>query len=420
MTGTPADTSRASTYSSPHHGHPQRPSVNLSTRCAASHRTRVLRVHILASTLDNEVQLVRQPTQQPLLALWCPAPPTSPLRRLSWVRPGFLPLPLHWSCYKQETVSAAAIDAVATLQEFAQNSLEALFHVSLVGKQAFLIIAVDPCVVQDAIEAERRLPPGPCYIHPLATSQLLTSSEGIRGHRTLLGAPLQSQGEIAIPKRNYVFFIWFLVVGVPHNSDYPAAALEALVVESLEREELDLEIPSISLRMFNQVSAMCKATSFINPAVRVDLHFSDSLKQRRPTSRGCHHAVNCGPSGTGTDGRGDGVVLAREKGSGDAEVYGSTVVKRKEWRSEKSEVVTESQPRFDLHSDDDAYGSPRHTFLAFVEAIHHDRHEFGGMQNQCQTPWFSNILATSYDALHPCAAAVSFLILIRILSDCLF
>ena len=186
--------------------------------------------------------------------------------------------------HSQGIVSAVAIAASATFEEFVDNSRKALkwlFYSGLRGQQAFPITSVEPSIVQDALEGGEGTPSPMLSItglslkelephiaktnkHLPSISQLFVSlnngpkafvvtgpSKALFGLVTSLRkvkAPSGlDQSKVPFSQRKPVFSIRFLVVGVPYHSKYLAGATETLIEEDLEGEELwsakDIKIP---------------------------------------------------------------------------------------------------------------------------------------------------------------------------------
>jgi fatty acid synthase subunit beta len=186
--------------------------------------------------------------------------------------------------HSQGIVSAVAIAASATFEEFVDNSCKALkwlFYSGLRGQQAFPVTSVEPSIVQDALKGGEGTPSPMLSItglslkelephiaktnkHLPSISQLFVSlnngpkafvvtgpSKALFGLVTSLRkvkAPSGlDQSKVPFSQRKPVFSIRFLVVGVPYHSEYLAGATETLIEEDLEGEELwsakDIKIP---------------------------------------------------------------------------------------------------------------------------------------------------------------------------------
>ena len=186
--------------------------------------------------------------------------------------------------HSQGIVSAVAIAASATFEEFVENSQKALrwlFYSGLRGQQAFPVTSLEPSIVLDSIEGGEGIPSPMLSVTGLSlnelqphisktnkhlpeASQLFVSlHNGPKAHvitgpsKALFGlvtslrkvkAPTGAdQSKVPFSQRKPVFSTRFLVVGVPYHSEYLIDATEKLIEEDLEGEELwkatDLKIP---------------------------------------------------------------------------------------------------------------------------------------------------------------------------------
>ena len=186
--------------------------------------------------------------------------------------------------HSQGIVSAVAIAASATFEGFVDNSrkaLEWLFYSDIRGQQAFPVTSVEPSIVQGALEGSKGTPSPMLSITGLSLkelephiaktdkylpsiSQLFVSlnngpkafvvtgpSKALFGLVTNLRkikAPNGlDQSKVSFSQCKPVFSIRFLVIGVPYHSEYLAGAMETLIEEDLEGEELwsakDIKIP---------------------------------------------------------------------------------------------------------------------------------------------------------------------------------
>jgi len=186
--------------------------------------------------------------------------------------------------HSQGIVSAVAIAASASFEEFTENARKALkwlFYSGLRGQQAFPVTSLEPSIIQDSIEGGEGTPSPMLSVTGLSlkelephiiktnkhlpeNSQLFVSLyNGPKAYvvtgpaRALFGlvtslrkvkAPSGvDQSKIPFSQRKPVFSIRFLVVGVPYHSGYLAEATQQLIEEDLEEEELwkseDLKIP---------------------------------------------------------------------------------------------------------------------------------------------------------------------------------
>lgn len=186
--------------------------------------------------------------------------------------------------HSQGIVSAIVISASGTFDEFTENSRKALkwlFYSGLRGQQAFPITAIEPGMMQDAIDGGEGTPTPMLSVAGLSykdlqphidvTNKHLAPNAQIavslyNGPKThvitgpakslfglvtrLRGIKAQSgldQSKIPFSQRKPVFSVRFLSVGVPYHSAYLSEVSEKVIEEDLEGEELwqatDLKIP---------------------------------------------------------------------------------------------------------------------------------------------------------------------------------
>ena len=186
--------------------------------------------------------------------------------------------------HSQGIVSAVAVSASATFDEFTENSRKALkwlFYSGLRGQQAFPVTATEPSIVSDAVEGGEGTPSPMLSItgltleelephiaktnkHLSSSSQLFVSLNNgprafvvtgppnalfglVTGLRKVKASNGLDQSKIPFSQRKPVFSIRFLVVGVPYHSEYLAGTTDTLIEEDLEEDELweakDLKIP---------------------------------------------------------------------------------------------------------------------------------------------------------------------------------
>ncbi|KAF9007571.1 fatty acid synthase [Cyathus striatus] len=285
--------------------------------------------------------------------------------------------------HSQGIVSAVAISASSTFDDFTlnvQKALKWLFFSGMRGQELFPVVSLEPSIVQDSVDGGEGTPSPMLSVTGLAlkelephiaktnkhlptNSQIFVSlnngpkafvitgpAKALHGLVTSLRkirAPSGTeQSKIPFSQRKPVFSIRFLVVAVPYHSEYLAGATEKVVTDDLKGDELwqakDLKIPvfhtedgsdlrgsktsiarSLCEQIFTQPIHWIKATNFPETAT---------------------HAIDFGPGGISgigpltarnLDGRGVRVVVAGDKGKGDAELYDATAVKYEEWWSKK-------------------------------------------------------------------------------------
>lgn len=186
--------------------------------------------------------------------------------------------------HSQGLVSAVAISASTTPESFIQNSLKALkwlFYCGLRGQQHFPLLALEPSIVQDAIEGGEGAPSPMLSVIGLSLKDLESHISKTNKHlpqnsqlavslyngpkafvvngppRALYGLVTSlrkirapnglDQSKTPFSQRKPVFSIRFLVVNVPYHSVYLKDATEDTINEDLEGEELwspeELAIP---------------------------------------------------------------------------------------------------------------------------------------------------------------------------------
>lgn len=186
--------------------------------------------------------------------------------------------------HSQGLVTAVCISASTDDESYLQNARKGLlwlFHAGLRGQQAFPVLALEPTVVQDAIEGGEGTPTPMLAVGGLLLKDLepyvaktnkhlpFNSQLHISLHngdktfvvtgppRALYGlvtalrkvkAPSGvDQSKTPFSQRKPVFTVRFLTVGVPYHSEYLKEAVDKLCTEDLKEEELwsakDLKIP---------------------------------------------------------------------------------------------------------------------------------------------------------------------------------
>lgn len=186
--------------------------------------------------------------------------------------------------HSQGIVSAVVISASSTFEEFTENSRKALkwlFYSGLRGQQAFPVTAIDPTIVQDAVDGGEGTPSPMLSVTGLSLKELephivktnkhlpdgskifISLNNGPKAFvvtgppKSLFGLVTSlrkvkatagtDQSKIPFSQRKPVFSIRFLVVGVPYHSEYLADLTQELIEDDLEGTELwkaeDLKIP---------------------------------------------------------------------------------------------------------------------------------------------------------------------------------
>jgi len=186
--------------------------------------------------------------------------------------------------HSQGVVSAVAISASSTYEQFISNSKKALKWLFLAGSRAqnaFPVVSLEPSIIADSVEGGEGIPSPMLTVvgltlkdlerHVAATNKYLPDnsklcislhnsvkafvvtgpSRALHGLVTALRkvrAPSGlDQSKIPFSKRKPVFHVRFLLVGVPFHSPYLADAVDVLLNDDLEGEELwegdELQIP---------------------------------------------------------------------------------------------------------------------------------------------------------------------------------
>ncbi|KAJ3517947.1 hypothetical protein NLJ89_g178 [Agrocybe chaxingu] len=280
-------------------------------------------------------------------------------------------------------VSAVAISASGTFDEFTENSRKALkwlFYCGLRGQQAFPVTSLEPSIVQDSIEGGEGIP-GPMLSvtglslmelephiiktnkHLSANSQLYISLHNGSKAFVVTGPPKAlfglvtslrkvkatsglDQSKIPFSQRKPVFSVRFLVVGAPYHSEYLAEATARVVEEDLEGEDL-WEAKELQVPVYNTEdgSDMRELKTSITRSLCEQI-FTSPIHWTKATNfpETATHAIDFGPgglSGIGPltarnfDGRGVRVIVVGEKSKGDAELYSSISIKYEEWWSKR-------------------------------------------------------------------------------------
>ncbi|KAG8213088.1 hypothetical protein J3R82DRAFT_11484 [Butyriboletus roseoflavus] len=285
--------------------------------------------------------------------------------------------------HSQGVVSAIAISASTSYESFDANAKKAirwLFFCGMRGQEAFPVLALEPGIVQDAIDGGEGQPSPMLSINGLALSALRPHIEATNKHlpsnsqlavslyngsrnfvvtgppRALYGlvtnlrkvrAPSgQDQSKIPYSQRKSTFGVRFLVVNAPYHSSYLASATDKLCNEDLGGEELwasdELGIP-----VFNTEdgSDMRKNTTSITRSL-CDQIFTSPIHWDLATAfpESATHIIDFGPGGLNgigpltarnLDGRGIRVIILGDKGRGEAELFDTEDVQYEEWWSKK-------------------------------------------------------------------------------------
>ncbi|EAU85370.1 fatty acid synthetase alpha subunit [Coprinopsis cinerea okayama7 len=285
--------------------------------------------------------------------------------------------------HSQGIVSAVAISASSTFEEFTENSIKALkwlFYSGLRGQQAFPVTAIEPSIVQDAIEGGEGTPSPMLSVTGLGLKDLQPHIEQTNKHlpdnsklfvslhngpkafiitgppKSLFGlvtslrkikAPSGAdQSKIPFSQRKPVFSTRFLVVGVPYHSDYLTGLTDKVISEDLEDEELwkadDLKIPVYNTEDGTDLrgSAASITRSLFEQIFTLPIHWTKATNFPETAT----HVIDFGPGGASGigpltaknfEGRGIRVIVAGVKGKGDVELFNASGVKYEDWWSKK-------------------------------------------------------------------------------------
>ncbi|KAF5382044.1 hypothetical protein D9615_004428 [Tricholomella constricta] len=284
--------------------------------------------------------------------------------------------------HSQGIVSAVVIAASASFEEFTENSRKALkwlFFSGLRGQQAFPVVSLEPSIIQDSIDGGEGTPSPMLSITGLNLKEVETHLKKTNAHlpensnlqvslnngprafvvtgpaRALHGlvtnlrkvrAPSGlDQSKTPFSQRKPVFSVRFLVVGVPYHSEYLQGATEQLVNEDLGEElwnSQDLKIPVYNTEDGSDLRTLSTSItrSLCEQIFTSPIHWSKATDFPETAT----HAIDFGPGGLSgigpltarnLDGRGVRIVIAGDRGKGDAELYDALEVKYEEWWSKK-------------------------------------------------------------------------------------
>ncbi|KAJ7067175.1 fatty acid synthase [Mycena amicta] len=285
--------------------------------------------------------------------------------------------------HSQGIVSAVAISASTTFESFTANGLKAikwLFFSGLRGQQAFPVVALEPGIINDAVEGGEGTPSPMLSVTGLKLSELESHIKKTNTHlaenaqvsvslhngprafvvtgpaRSLYGlvtslrkvrAPSGlDQSKTPFSQRKPVFSVRFLVVGVPYHSGYLAGQTEKIMTEDLKGEELwtvdELQIPVFNTEDGSDLRQLSTSItqSLCEQIFTKPIHWSAATNFPETAT----HAVDFGPGGLSgigpltaknLDGRGVRVIVVGDRAKGDAELYDSQSVKYEDWWNKK-------------------------------------------------------------------------------------
>ncbi|KAJ7060332.1 hypothetical protein C8F01DRAFT_1220130 [Mycena amicta] len=274
--------------------------------------------------------------------------------------------------HSQGIVSAVAISASTTFESFTANGLKAikwLFFSGLRGQQAFPVVALEPGVINDAVEGGEGTPSPMLSVTGLKLSELESHIKKTNTHlaenaqvsvslhngprafvvtgpaRSLYGL-VTSLCKTPFSQRKPVFSVRFLVVGVPYHSGYLAGQAEKIMTEDLKGEELwtvdELQIPVFNTEDGSDLRQLSTSItqSLCEQIFTKPIHWSAATNFPETAT----HAVDFGPGGLSgigpltaknLDGRGVRVIVVGDRAKGDAKLYTSQSVKYEDWWNKK-------------------------------------------------------------------------------------
>ncbi|KAF8071859.1 fatty acid synthase [Lyophyllum atratum] len=283
--------------------------------------------------------------------------------------------------HSQGIVSAVAISASATFEQFTENSRKALkwlFFSGLRGQQAFPVVSLNPSIVQDSVDGGEGTPSPMLSITGLNLKEVEIHLKKTNAHlpensklqvslhngprafvvtgpaRALHGLVTNlrkvrapnglDQSKTPFSQRKPVFSVRFLVVGVPYHSGYLSGATEQLNEDLGEElwQAQDLKIPVYNTEDGSDLRTLTTSItrSLCEQIFTSPIHWSKATDFPETAT----HAIDFGPGGLSgigpltarnLDGRGVRVIVAGDRGKGDAELYDGADVKYEDWWSKK-------------------------------------------------------------------------------------
>lgn len=285
--------------------------------------------------------------------------------------------------HSQGLVSAVVVAAATTVSTFVSESLKAmkwLFYCGYRGQEAFPVLALEPSIVEDAIEGGEGAPSPMLSVtglglkeleghisktnaHLPPKSQLQVSLHngpktfvvtgparalyGLVTHLRKVRAPSGlDQSKVPFSQRKPVFAVRFLVVGVPYHSEYLAGVTKKMFEEDLEGEELwtkeDLGIAVYHTENGSDLRELSTSLTcaLCDQIFTLPIHWAQATDFPETAT----HAIDFGPGGLSgigpltarnLDGRGVRVIVAGDKAKGIVELYNTQNVKREEWWAKK-------------------------------------------------------------------------------------
>ncbi|RPD59601.1 fatty acid synthase [Lentinus tigrinus ALCF2SS1-6] len=303
--------------------------------------------------------------------------------RVSQLTPGELRSRLRGATgHSQGIISAVCIAASTSYESFFENSRKSLkwsFYCSLRGQQAFPVLALEPSIVQDAVDGGEGTPSPMLSItglllkdleaHIAKTNKHLADNSkigvslhngpkafvvtgparalyGLVTHLRKVRAPSGlDQSKIPFSQRKPVFSVRFLVIGVPYHSQYLEGATDD-IMDDLENQELwkkeDLGIPVYHTENGSDLRTVSTSLTraLCDQIFTLPIHWSQATNFPETAT----HAIDFGPGGLSgigpltarnLEGRGVRVVVAGDKARGPAELFDAQNVKTEQWWAKK-------------------------------------------------------------------------------------
>ncbi|KAI4523665.1 FabD/lysophospholipase-like protein, partial [Schizophyllum commune Loenen D] len=242
--------------------------------------------------------------------------------------------------HSQGIVSAVVVAASDSFESYTENALKAvrwLFYSGLRAQQAFPVVAVEPSIVADSVEGGEGVP-STMLLAFVITGPARALYGLVQNLRKVKAPSGLDQSKVPFSQRKPVFSVRFLVVNAPYHSEYLTGVTDKVAGEDLAGEELwqaaDLKVPVYHTENGTITRELC------------DQIFTLALHWDRATNfpDTATHAVDFGPGGLSgigpltarnLDGRGVRVIVAGDKGKGDAELFDPTEIKTEQCWSKK-------------------------------------------------------------------------------------
>ncbi|KAF9648674.1 fatty acid synthase [Thelephora ganbajun] len=267
--------------------------------------------------------------------------------------------------HSQGIVSAVAISASSTYEQFASNSKKALKWLFLAGSRAqvaFPVVSLEPSIIADSAEGGEGVPSPMLTVvglnlkdlerHVAATNKYLPDNSKLcislhnsikafvvtGPSRALYGlVTALRKSKVPFSKRKPVFHVRFLLVGVPFHSPYLTGAVDG--EELWKADELHIPVYHTADGSDLRSSASSITRSITEQIFTLPLHWTKAIDFPETAT----HAIDFGPGGANgvgpivsriLKGRGVRVIVLGDKSKGD-ELYDSNNVKYEDWWSKK-------------------------------------------------------------------------------------